>query len=137
MLSSPHYSQVAPPAAAQGRADPTCGLFDILARLGQARHGGRQRSFAWGARYVQALINGDGFPPPLPLLHGSTLAREIRPRSRWQLAAVDAWFDEAAGPAATSAADAAAARHAADAMDARAFNLGAPNLVLHQGGRND
>lgn len=137
MLSSPHQSQAARPAAAQGRADPTCGVFDILSRLGQARHGGRQRSFPWAARYVQALIDGDGFPPPLPLLHGSVLTRDIRPRSRWQLAAVDAWFDDAAGPAASNHADAAAARHAADAMDSRAFNLGAPNLVLHQGGRHD
>lgn len=136
MLLSPTPPH-APPAAAQGRADPTCGLFDIIARLGVQRHGGRPRSVSWAARYVQALIDDEGFPKPLPLFDRGKLARDIRPRSRWQRAAVDAWFDEASGPAAAAAIDAAAARDAAAAMDARAANLGAPHLVLHQGGRDD
>lgn len=136
MLLSPQQAP-APPLAAQGRADPTCGLFDILARLGQSRRGNRQRTFAWAARYVQGLIDGEGFPAPLPLLQGTTVSRDIRKGSRWQLVAVDAWFDAALDPAASAHVDAAAARRAAEAMDARAFGLGAPNLVLHQGGRND
>lgn len=136
MLLSP-IPPHAPPAAAQGRQDPTCSLFDILARLGAQQHGGRRRSFAWGARYVQALIDAEGFPQPLPAFRSSKLTREIGRASRWQLAAVDAWFDEASGPAAAAAIDAAAARDAAAAMDARAANLGAPHLVLHQGGRDD
>jgi hypothetical protein len=126
-----------PPSAAQGRQDPTCGLFDILARLGQAQAGTRRRSPAWAARYIQALIDREGFPAPLPILHGDKLCREIRTRSRWQLAAVDAWFDDQAGPAASNHVDAAAARQAAQAMDERAFHLGAPQLTLHQGGRHD
>lgn len=137
MLTSPQTLRPPPPSAAQGRADPTCGLFDILARLGQSRRGARPRSFSWAARYVQALIEGEGFPAPLPLFHRNAVSRDIRPGSRWQLAAVDAWFDAALDPAASAHVDAAAARRAAEAMDARVFGLGAPNLVLHQGGRHD
>jgi len=67
----------------------SCSLWYPAGRLGH-----RERSFEWIANQIQLLIDNDGFPEPLALY--DTAQRKvdrITPKSRWNVDAVDAWFD--------------------------------------------
>jgi len=70
------------------RPEITYGLFTIARFLGVDRRGE-----AWKRDYVQALIDQEGFPAPLPLLVRGELSKDIHPRrSQWPALAVRAWF---------------------------------------------
>jgi len=79
---------IALPAAGPSGREITYGFFTVARFLGVER-----RSENWKRSYVQALIDQEGFPPPLPMLHAGALSREIYPRkSQWPAVAVAAWF---------------------------------------------
>ncbi|QJQ31806.1 hypothetical protein GV829_04555 [Sphingomonas lacunae] len=104
----------------------TYSLSDIQVRLGQM-----DRSTRWLLSYVAKLIDGHGFPAPLPLQHGDTVDTMPRVKSRWPAAAVDYWFDVQLpqGGGTTARAE----RAAAEDLDARAAAIG---LRTIKGGRS-
>jgi hypothetical protein len=128
---SPPTAQIPPPALPSPalaameptRPEVTYGLFTIARFLGVDRRGE-----SWKKTYVQALIDQEGFPPPIPLLVGTRLSGQIHARrSQWSALAVAAWF-RARVPAQAIARieDAAAleeATRAADRLDGRAEEL--------------
>lgn len=66
----------------------TLGLHAIARLLGVWK-----RSENWKKRYIEALIETEGFPDPLPMLHGERLSTEIHPRkSQWLTISVRGWF---------------------------------------------
>lgn len=83
--------------AAQANANPrnvsTCGIFDVAGRLGQAH---RRPNFI--CKTIELLIEERGFPQPFPLLRGAVLQERVFADSRWQRAAVDAWFNSQLPP---------------------------------------
>lgn len=72
----------------------SCSAWYIARRLGHA-----DRSPSWIIRYIGALIEREGFPPPITLYHFATdeappaKVAGVTLKSRWQVEAVDAWFD--------------------------------------------
>jgi len=108
---------------------PTCTLSYIKRQLGRGDFGDRRM-----CTYVRALIQQEGFPPPLPcMLRGGTLTREVTPKSRWIRSAVDAWIEDFLPPANAAAVDRLAQAAAASEMDSMAANLG--RLTVITGGR--
>jgi len=107
---------------------PTCTLSYIKRQLGRGDFGDRRM-----CTYVRALMQHEGFPPPLPCLVKRELTREVTPKSRWIRSAVDAWIEDFLPPANAAAVDRIAQLQAADDMDAAAANLG--RLAVIQGGR--
>lgn len=97
----------------------SCSAWYIAGRLGH-----RERSLAWIARQIQLLIDHEGFPPPIVRFAGDRRVDAIGHASRWNLEAVDAWFDGNTVPAALAPAvsSLAAARDAA-LLDQRAKEL--------------
>lgn len=115
------------PAACDTRPDsPSCSAFYIAGRLGH-----RDRSWTWVKAQIEALQANEGFPPPI-ILYSCTAPKPARvagltPSSRWNRAAVDAWFDgqpSAMVPARLiETASEAFAGHYANDLDARAAAL--------------
>lgn len=103
----------------------TYGVRDIIRRLGQEhRPGGGLTSDNWRIRYVEDLIADSGFPQPVPFRdRAAKLTREVQPRSRWLVEAVDSWFDGLMPASAVEAKDRAAQTSAANDMDDRAMHL--------------
>jgi hypothetical protein len=106
------------PIAARASGPLTYPLFSVAGMLGQ-----RQRSPAWICRYLDQLIEHEGFPPPLPLLTRGGLTRSAHRRSEWLRDAVDAWLGGQAPPPLAPAIDEAARSAAGARMDARARRL--------------
>lgn len=115
---------IRPAACDQRPGSRSCSLWYIAGRLGH-----REKSVAWLARYVGALIAKEGFPPALVLydIRGGRVDR-LGAASRWILEPVDMWFD--GQPAARiparlleSASEALISRYA-ETLDARAGALG-------------
>lgn len=116
------------PANCDTRPDSqSCSAFYIAGRLGH-----RDKSWTWVKAQIEALQAHEGFPPAI-ILYSCTAPRprklaELTPSSRWNRAAVDAWFDgqpSAMIPAhlAETAGEALAAHYAND-LDGRAAALG-------------
>lgn len=95
--------------------------------------GFRERGEAWIFAQLQAWIDHEGFPPPIILYDCGPGRRPARVdrlgrRSRWSVAAVDAWF--AGQPSAripahiAESATAALAAHYASALDRGAEAIG-------------
>ncbi len=103
------------PTGAQARAELSMSLFDIARRLGQA-----DRSVPWLSRYVQQLIDHDGFPRPLPLYRSGVNITAIGERHRWTRDGVIAWFDTFLPPALAAVVDDQRMAEAATLLDARA-----------------
>ena len=109
-------------------ADPTVGMSWLKRQLGRTDY--RATRFV---RYVELLIDQQGFPPPLPTLRtsrGGQLIDGVVPESKWRRAAVLAWLEDFLPPANAGQLAAAEARTAATDMDAAAAGL-----RLLQGGR--
>ena len=104
------------PLPAQDRF--TYGLDDIMRRTGQPDHDPR-----WQVRYISGLIAKFGFPPPLPLMIGTTWADDVRAKSRWPQASVDQWFEDRGGPNTPAQGERDAARHGAEIMDLAAERM--------------
>lgn len=110
-------------------APPTCNLWWIRAQLGRTDVSDQRF-----VKYVQGLVDAEGFPPPFPSQpKGKPITRAVTPLSTWRRDAVEAWLADFLPPAGAEALDAAACAAAADAMDEAAANLG--RLRLMQGGR--
>lgn len=104
-------------------ADPearACSLWYVRRALGRLDYGD-DRIVA----YLQQLVDGFGFPAPLPCaVKGQRgLTRAVTVSSCWIRAAVDAWLDEWTPPGLAAALDARAMAAAASDMDARAASL--------------
>lgn len=105
-------------------AAPTCTLDYVRAALGRRDYGP-----ARFCTYLGLLIDGHGFPPPIPALRydrhskAQRLDSAVRPASRFHRAAVDAWIGDTLPPTSTTALDREARRAAAAEMDGNAFNL--------------
>lgn len=99
----------------------TYGLSAIIRRLGQTYgRKGAERSERWQIDYVTALIDGSGFPPPLPLMRGGRLCVTVQAGSQWPVAAVEAWFEQFMPPDGDPT-EAIRERAAANDMDSAAF----------------
>jgi len=97
----------------------TCGIRYIKQRAGALRLGNTAL-----VRYVAALVADSGFPEPFPLfVKGQGNTREVRLGSRWNVRAVDAWFDGQLPPDLACAISQQDMARAADTMDQRAANL--------------
>lgn len=114
----------APNASADDPAARTCNIHYIRRELGQSNYSDKRM-----VAYLAQLVEGFGFPAPLPgIRKGGTVSGAVHADSKWHRAAVDAWIDGTGLPPAQSAAIARAAdqrAHAAAAsdMDANALNL--------------
>ncbi len=110
---------------------PTCDCRWIGRQLG---HDGSDPALV---AYVEALIDGAGFPAPLPhRKHGGGLSTAVHvDRSQWLRAGVVAWLSNYLPPSAAGMLDDAARQAAADDMDAAAANLGSLRLVAEDGER--
>ena len=75
-----------------------------------------QRPRSWQRKHLSHLMAQHGFPPPLP----HRLARAGHGSLYWDPRAVDHWFDQLAGGAATAAAEQAGIDAAAALLDRRA-----------------
>lgn len=111
--------------------DRTCGLADIINRLGQAKGPRGERGIRWRVDYLQGLVDRFAFPAPLPAGVGEALSDRVRPGSRWFVAAVDRWCEDR-DPSGGGEADRAARRAGEQEMDARAAAIG---LRVLEGGR--
>ena len=126
VVSHRNFASLPAPAA------PTLGMISLVRMLGvehESETSNRHTSPATRIAYVQMLIESAGFPPPLPHLgKGEDGAAALVPainyrKSRWQRAAVDAWFDGIVPPQHRAAIDDQAARAAADRLDQAAEAL--------------
>ena len=104
---------------------PTCDCRWVGRSLG---HTGSDTALV---AYIEELIEGAGFPPPLPhRKHGGGLSTGVHvDRSQWIRAGVVSWLGDYLPPSAGAALDDAAMNAAADDMDAAAENLGTLRLV--------
>lgn len=88
------------------------------------------------ARHVQSLVDGHGFPPPIPApvratrnagggltIAVSAVALHVVTRSTWPRLAVDRWFDQWLPPQDAEALDEGHRRAAAADMDSAARGL--------------
>lgn len=111
------------PADADTRPNSrTCSLWFIAGRLGK-----RERSPKWLAGYVQQLVDHEGFPPPLPHYRAGRKVEQVCEQHRWQLDAVEAWFDGLLPPPlreVTPGYSPALAARFAGTLDARAAAIG-------------
>jgi predicted DNA-binding transcriptional regulator AlpA len=105
-------------AARNPRNSGTCGLYDIAGRLGQAH-----RSPAYLCRTIDALIAGEAFPSPYPLVSAGRLVKGAHRDSRWPIAAVDAWFEDRLPPNARDLVDQAERVEIDSRLSARAVQL--------------
>ena len=111
-------------ASADDPAGRTCNLHYIRRELGQQRYSDKRM-----VAYLAHLVEGYGFPAPLPSARkGGAITTAVHAGSAWHRAAVDAWIDGTGLPPAQSAAITRAADHrahaeAAEDMDANALNL--------------
>lgn len=98
---------------------PCCNLHWIGKQLG---HDGSEKNLE---DYVAELIDGAGFPRPLPhRKHGGGLSFGVSySRSQWIRAGVIKWLEDYLPPAAAAALDDAARAEAAEEMDQAARNL--------------
>lgn len=107
------------PAATADDAAPSCTLGYVQKLLGTVTMSDER-----AARYVQALVDEHSFPAPFPtFLRNNRTTLDVHPRSRWNRAAVDAWFEGYVPPSAAAHIDARAMAEAGKAMDANAANL--------------
>lgn len=102
---------------------PTVGLNYIMAELGKDGHSAR-----WQVRFVNLLIDRNGFPHPLPDMRGATLITGVTTHSKWQRHAVDQWFLDRLPPEAAAAEEAQRQLAANDDMD-EAAALVAANMA--------
>lgn len=102
---------------------PTCSILWIKRVLGHRRSGD-----ATLIRFVNLLIEEQGFPRPLPhYKHGGGLETGVAMKSEWLRAAVESWLeDNFLPPSAAAMLERADEAEAAAAMDAAACNLGKP-----------
>lgn len=98
----------------------SCSAWYIAGRLGH-----RERSQGWILRTIQQLIDQEHFPPPIvQFTRTGERVAGLHASSRWQIDAVDTWFD--GQPSARlpdhllAAADALEAERTAAELDARA-----------------
>lgn len=116
-LRAPHGVQDDPAAR-------TCNLHYIRRELGQSNYSDKRM-----VAYLAHLVEGFGFPAPLPTIRkGGAVSAAVHADSKWHRAAVDAWIDGTGLPPAQAvalarAADQRAHAEAAEAMDAAALNL--------------
>lgn len=112
------------------RRDPIIGdstrcysLFDCARLFGvYSRPNGGMRSARWIAGYLEQLIAAEDFPAPFPVRVGRALVRTVTPRSRWDVCAVDRWFDDRLPPGTLAADFDRAAADAAQRLAAAARN---------------
>lgn len=91
---------------------PPYSFAHICHRLGIAH-----RNRAWQVKHVRHIIQNGDFPEPLPLRIWRTV------NMVWDRRAIDHWFDQRAGMAATAAARQSETRAAAVLLDQRADHL--------------
>lgn len=82
-------------AALNPRNAHTCGIHDIAGRMGHA-----DRNPTWICKLLDGLIVEAGFPKPFPSLKAGRLTAKVGRRSKWAIAAVDAWFNDQLPPGA-------------------------------------
>jgi len=100
-------------------AAPTIDLFGLSQLLGI-----QLRGQGWRVRYVQALIDQQNFPKPLPQLRGEELSDKISPRySRWLRGPVEAWLYGTVPPNLAGVIEDQAAKEAANRLDQAAEAL--------------
>lgn len=85
-------------AATNPRHAHACGIHEIAGRMGYA-----DRTPAWICKQIDGLIAQAAFPKPFPLVKNGKLSAKVGRRSRWSLAAVDAWFHDQLPPGAQAA----------------------------------
>jgi hypothetical protein len=101
------------------RATQTCTFHYVRRELGQSALSDRRL-----VAYLRGLIDGHGFPRPLPtLLRGGALTQDVTRKSNWIKSAVDAWLAGFIPPDCGATLDAAALRAAAADMDDNARRL--------------
>ena len=89
------------------------------------RFGFRDWSEARLVRFVQALVETKGFPPPYPYERAGVITTRVVGGSRFLGAAVDAWFDAYHSPVTDRHSTARQTAAAATRLDARAHSLAA------------
>lgn len=114
----------------------TYGLGDVARRLGVDH-----RPRRWQLRYLTRLIDGQGFPAPLPTLVGERLIEFAHGASRWMRDPVDQWFDDRHGDDDAPIGGAMAMRAGQRDMDDAAGRIAEQMArrwgggAVHQGGR--
>ncbi|WP_061780774.1 hypothetical protein [Sphingomonas sanguinis] len=111
----------------------TYSLDEVCQRFGQTAESGIARTQRWQINFLDRLIATKGFPAPLPILSGGELTDTLKPKSRWNMAAVDHWFDDRQTPNVTAAEERSRRVQGERTMDDRAQRLG---LSLVNGGRS-
>lgn len=110
----------------------TYSLEDVMRRFGQTADSGIARTARWQMQFAARLIEKQRFPPPLPIMSGPELTEALKPKSRWNMAAVDQWFSDRNAPEVSAAEERSQRREGERTMDDRAQRLG---LSLVNGGR--
>ncbi|WP_157013624.1 hypothetical protein [Sphingomonas parapaucimobilis] len=102
----------------------TYSLEDVMRRFGQTADTGIARTPRWQLQFAARLIEKQAFPAPLPILSGVELTDALKPKSRWNMAAVDRWFEDRVTPEVTAAQERSRRREGERTMDDRAQRLG-------------
>lgn len=122
------------PLPGEDADEHNCTIWYIGRRLGRGEYGVDRLT-----TLVNALIEQQHFPKPLPYLRSRVLTQEVGGRASWLRAAVDQWLADFLPPDIAAGVDAAALREAANRMDANAANLQlgkGRGLKLIDGGRS-
>ncbi len=116
---------ICPAAVDLREGSPSCSLWYPADRFGI-----RARSLAWISRYLQDLVDLHDFPRPFPTYPHNRgaerlMTERVVPTSRWDKAAVDAWFTDRLPPELGAVMGAAEQARFAHELDTRAEAMAA------------